>query len=836
MGIKSNDGFESISSLADFDTQSGNRVERLLFNYRAWVVTACLILTAFFAYHAMDARLNASFLKTIPASHPFIMKYLEHEQELTGSGNALRIAVTTEDGSSIFSADYMETLRQINDEVYLLPGVDRAFMKSLWTPLTRWQGVTEVGFDGGPVIPDGFAGSQSDLDQLKANVLRSGEVGQLVAEDFQSSIVYVPLLDIDPKTGELLDYKTLSDELELVREKYGAQGVNIHITGFAKVMGDLISGLEAMLVFFILAVVITTAVLFYFTRCIRSTVVVQGCTLIGVVWLLGILPLLGYGLNPYSILVPFLVYAIGVSHGAQKMNGIMQDIGRGTHRLIAARYTFRRLFAAGMTALLADVVGFAVMTIVDIPVIQELAIICSIGVGLLIFTNLALLPIILSFVGVSPKAAERKLRLEQEAQAPARNGPVFVRTMGFLDRFTTRRYASVALVSAGILAVWAITVSKNLQVGDLDPGAPELRPDSRYNQDNAFVNSAYDASSDIFIVMVETPAGECVNYDTLRKVEELEWRLGQLPGVDSTRSVASLARRINVGMNEGSLLWNELLPNQSMINAAANRSPRELFNATCDLLKVYAYLNDHKAETLSSVVAEVQGFATQYNTDEVQFVMAAGNAGIEAATNIVVKRANTQMLIGVYIAVAFLCLIAFRSWRATVCAILPLMLTSILAEALMVKLGMGLKVATLPVVALGVGIGVDYALYILSVTLAWLKRGSTLSEAYFQALNFTGRVVVFTGITLSLGVVTWVLSPIKFQADMGLLLTFMFLCNMVVALILVPALAHFLLAPRYRQKGVPESAHSADAISSGVEKQTATPKGQQKKNKHEVMV
>lgn len=797
MGIKSNDGFESISSLADFDTQSGNRVERLLFNYRAWVVGVCLLLTAFFGVSALDAKLNASFLKTIPASHPFIMKYLEHESELTGSGNAIRIAVATEDGSSIFSADYMETLQQINDEVYLLPGVDRAFMKSLWTPLTRWQGVTEVGFDGGPVIPDGFSGTERDLEQLKANVMRSGEIGQLVAEDFESSILYVPLLDINPKTGEPLDYKALSDELENIREKYSDQGVSIHITGFAKVMGDLISGLEAMLVFFLLAVAITTAVLFYFTRCVRSTLVVQGCTLTGVVWLLGILPLLGYELNPYSILVPFLVYAIGVSHGAQKMNGIMQDIGRGTHRLIAARYTFRRLFAAGMTALLADVVGFAVLTIVDIPVIQELAIICSIGVGLLIFTNLALLPVILSFVGVSPAAAERKLNMEHEAHDRSNRHTLFLKIMRSLDKFTTRRNASIALIAAVALAAWAFTVSKDLKVGDLDAGAPELRPDSRYNQDNAFINSAYDASSDIFVVMVETPPGECVNYQTLRKVEELEWRLTQLPGVDSTRSVASLARRINVGMNEGNLLWNELLPNQAMINAAANRSPRELFNSTCDLLKVYAYLNDHKAETLTSVVEETQAVAAMYNTDEVRFVLAAGNAGIEAATNIVVKRANTQMLIGVYIAVAMLCVIAFRSWRATVCAILPLMLTSILAEALMVKLGMGLKVATLPVVALGVGIGVDYALYILSVTLAWLKRGASLSEAYFQALNFTGRVVIFTGITLSLGVITWVLSPIKFQADMGLLLTFMFLCNMLVALILVPALSCFLLAPKF---------------------------------------
>jgi predicted RND superfamily exporter protein len=151
------------------------------------------------------------------------------------------------------------------------------------------------------------------------------------------------------------------------------------------------------------------------------------------------------------------------------------------------------------------------------------------------------------------------------------------------------------------------------------------------------------------------------------------------------------------------------------------------------------------------------------------------------------------MLFMVYGAVILLCFITFRSWRAVIVAVLPLVLTSILAEALMVGLGMGVKVATLPVIALGVGIGVDYALYILSVTLANLRQGKTLSEAYYGALLFTGKVVMLTGFTLAIGVITWVASPIKFQADMGLLLAFMFLWNMLGALILLPALAYWLL-------------------------------------------
>ncbi|EXF93539.1 RND transporter [Pseudomonas fluorescens HK44] len=790
MAISSSDGFTTIASLADFDKYSGNRLERLLFNHRFWVIGCCLLLTLLLSIAASQVRLNASFLKTIPEHHPFTLNYLKHANDLKGAGNAVRVSVALRGEGDIFSAGYMETLRQINDDLYLVAGVDRAFMRSLWTPATRWQGVTEEGFDGGPVVPDGFDGSAKGLDSLRVNVERSGEIGQLVAQDLRSTIVYLPLLEVDPKTHQTLDYKVLSDSLEQLRQRYQAKGVDIHIIGFAKVMGDLIEGLYAVLAFFAVAVLITSLILYLFTRCVRSTVVVQVCTLIGVIWLLGLLPLLGYELNPYSILVPFLVYAIGVSHGAQKMNGIMQDVGRGTHTLIAARYTFRRLFAAGITALLADVVGFAVLTIVDVPVIKELALIASLGVGILVFTNLALLPIMLSFTGVSPRAAARSL--QQESVEQGARPRLLVR---LLERFTRPRPAAVAIALALAVAAGALWVGKDLKVGDLDPGAPELRADSRYNRDNQFIIEHYQASSDVFVIMVETPPGQCVDYSTLRKVEELEWRLRQLPGVETTNSIAGLARKINVGMNEGNFKWDELPPNQSMINAAAMRSPRELFNGNCDLLSIYAFLKDHKADNLASVVQTADRFAGEYSDEHARFVMAAGNAGVESATNIVVKTANGHMLLGVYLVVTLLCFIAFRSWRAVLCAVLPLILTSLLAEALMVKLDMGLKVATLPVVALGVGIGVDYALYILSVTLFWLRRGASLTQAYSQALLFTGRVVVFTGLTLSLGVVTWVFSPIKFQADMGVLLTFMFLCNMLVALILVPALACYLLSP-----------------------------------------
>jgi predicted RND superfamily exporter protein len=407
----------------------------------------------------------------------------------------------------------------------------------------------------------------------------------------------------------------------------------------------------------------------------------------------------------------------------------------------------------------------------------------------LIFTNLILLPILLSYIGVSPSAAERSLRSEQADANGATKHPLWA----FLDRFTQRRWALGTVAVSLVLGLAGFIVSHQLRIGDLDPGAPELRADSRYNRDVAFMNAAYGASSDVLAVMVKTPEGKCSEYATLNKIDALEWQLRQIDGVESTNTLALLNRRVLAGLNEGSPKWYEFLPNQDMLNTVTAGAPRGLYNDACSLLTIYAYLRDHKAETLSRVVDHVEGFAKENDTADVKFLLAAGSAGIEAATNIVVKDAWRSMLLLVYAAVVALSFLTFRSWRAVLVAILPLVLTSVLAEALMVALGMGVKVATLPVIALGVGIGVDYALYILSVTLAQLREGKSLSESYYRALLFTGKVVMLTGVTLAIGVITWVASPIKFQADMGLLLAFMFLWNMLGAMVLLPALAHFLL-------------------------------------------
>lgn len=771
----------------DFDRNSGVWLERFIFNHRLAILLICLLSTFFWVWQAAKLPVNANFEKMIPQSHPYIQNYFQNKDALGGMGNSIRVVIENTQGS-IFDEETLKVLQKANDTLFLMPGVDRSAMRSLWTSSLRWTEVTEEGYRGGPVMPDPFDWSQAAMNALRNNILQAGLVGNFVASDFKSSLIVVPLMDKNQDTGLPLDYRNFSHQLESQIRSLETPTIKIHIVGFAKLVGDLIDGLWQVAEFFGIAAVIAALFVFFYTRCIRSTLLLVFYAILGVVWLLGILSLIGYVLDPYLILVPFLVFAIGLSHGAQKMNGIMQDVGRGTHKYVAARYTFRRLFRAGLTALLANVVGFAVLIIIDIPVIKEMAVTMSIGVGILIFTILVLVPVSLSYVGVSAKAAQRSIAQER--------GEAAAGIWEFFASFTLRGRATVAVIVAAVVTVGGVLLSSQLKIGDLDAGAPELRLDSRYNRDVAYLTGHYALSSDLFVVMMKTPPGGCIEHSSLIEADRLSNRLRQVPGVQMAVSASDSVRMVFAGQNEGNPKWLSVPRNASNLNSAIEQvqvDKPDLVDRSCSVTPIVAYLEDHKADTLNRVVQAAETFAAEHDGENRQFLLAAGSAGIEAITNIVVESAQGKMLIALYSAVALLCLVAFRNWRATVIAVLPLFISTVLCEALMVMLGIGMKVATLPAITLGVGIGVDYALYLLSVQLQQQKIGRTLSESYRYALRFTGRVVALVGMTLAAGVVTWVWSPIKFQADMGILLTFMFIGNMIGALILIPALSYFLL-------------------------------------------
>lgn len=760
-----------------------NAAERALFARRPLWLALFALASILLLWQAALLRPDASLQKMVPAQHEFVRNYLRFESELRPLGNTLRIAVAVRGPGDIYDARFIEQLRRVTDAVFYIPGIDRGNLRSLWTPNTLWFEAAEDGLRSGKVMPPNFSGSPADLAALRENVAKAGLAGSLVANDARSAVIVVPLVESDPDTGARLDYGRFAERLEHeVRAKFEAEGVDIHIVGFAKLVGDLIHGARDIGLFFVLTVLLTTALLWLYSRCWRSTAVTIACCLLAVAWHLGVMHLLGFGLDPYSILVPFLTFAIGVSHAVQNINTLAAEVHAGADRVQAARATFSRLFVPGTVALLCDVVGFSTLLVIDIGVIRELALSASVGVGVIIFTKMFLLPVLMSYAGLSAAG----LRQAQRRHA----GPH--RLAQALASLAEGRRAWGVVALALLLGGWGYDTSRHLQIGDLDAGAPEFHANSRYNRDTAFITTHYATSADVFVVMVRTPPGECGAYAAASTVRRLQWALEETPGVQGTLSLFNVMEQVIAGSYGGNLKWATVTRNRYISNAAHKGIPPALFNNDCSMLPVIAYLADHKAATLDRVTHTVAEFRTAEPRTELQILMAAGNAGIEAATNDVVRRAWLPMLALVYAIVAALLLLEFRSWRVTVCLLVPLVITSLLCEAVMTVMGLGVKVATLPVIALGVGIGVDYGIYLYHRLGQFLAQGLSLRAAYVETMKTTGLAVAFTGITLAAGVLTWGASAIKFQADMGLLLTFMFGWNMVGAVVLIPALAALL--------------------------------------------
>lgn len=757
-------------------------IERLIFGSRPILLLLFLAATLTLGWQATRLQPDASFEKMIPVEHPYVQAMLRHLDDLGATGTTIQIAVEHV-GGDIFDADYLEVVRQVTDEVFYLPGVDCNRLRSLWTPNVRWTEVTEEGFEGDQVICSRYDGGPESMDELRLNLLRSGEVGRLVANDYGSSIVEVTLFDRDPRTGEPMDYWTFAGLLETeVRQKYQSEDIRIYIIGFAKMVGDLLDGIRAIVLFAFITFCLTAILLFAYSRSVRATMVALSCSLVAVIWQLGLLQVLGYGMDAFSILVPFLVFAIAISHGVQMVNATAMHAASGAGTVAAARLAFRGLYLPGSTALVSDAVGFLTMLLMPIQVIRELGITASIGVAVIIVSNLVLLPVLLSYSGIGRRSIAR-LQRRQGGDRPV------------VDRMSAcarKPIAGFLVLAAIALAVIGLQIGRSLQIGDLDAGAPELRADSRYNLDSAYISQNYSTSSDILVILVETDSEACSTYDNMRLFDEFLWTMENVPGVESAIGTPTVSKLVLSAFNEGSLKWATISRNQVALNSTFNRMPEQLMNRECSLSPAVIYLADHKAKTLSRVLMAVEEFAARHNSERIRFVPAAGNAGIEAATNQEIDHSRMRMLYLVYGAVAFLVLVSFGSFKAVLCILLPLALTSVLCQALMAWMGIGVKVATLPVIALGVGVGVDYGIYVFARMSRFRRRGMNVPAAWRETLSTTGKAVAFTGVTLAIGVATWIFSPIKFQADMGLLLTFMFVLNMVGALTLLPALACFL--------------------------------------------
>ena len=757
--------------------------ETLFFGRRAALLLVLAAVTAVMGVFAARLHMTAGFGKQLPLGHEYTETFVKYKDVLFGA-NRLIVVVRARQGD-VWTPQLLRRLNEVTQALLYLPGVDRRSVTSLWTPNTRVMQVTEEGYEardviGGDITPEKL--DAATVARIRDNVIQGGYMGSLVAGDSSGAMVTADLLDADPRSKAPTDYIALGPKIEQeLRAKFEDSEIEIQIIGFAKQISDIAEAAQGVVLFFVLAFVLTALAVYWYCRSWAFTAAALLCSLVSLVWQFGTLQLLGYGLDPLAILVPFLVFAIGVSHGVQQINTIVRQIGAGRTPAEAARESCGALLIPGTMALVTAFVGFATLLLIPIPMIRELAITASLGVAYKIVTNLVMLPVVASYVRL-PAGYGARMQHAREVRARA------VSVLGRLAEPATAR----VVVGLGVLlfglAVWG---SRDRHVGYVQPGAPELRDSARYNRDAVSIAEKFAVGLDVLTVVFETPPDSCYDHARMVFIDGLAWELANTPGVIGTASLPALVKLGAAGFNEGNPKWGDMPRDArsmaSFIGLVGEGSG--LYDPRCTVLPVNAYLSDHKAETVQRAVAVVKRYRSEQHSEGVTVRLASGNTGVQAATNETLEATELPMMLYVYATIVVLVFLTYRDWRAVVACCVPLTLATFIGYWFMKGLDIGLTVATLPVMVLAVGIGVDYAFYIYNRLQAHLADGLAIVPAFHQALAETGIATVFTALTLSVGVATWVFSPLKFQADMGLLLAFMFMLNMLMAITLLPALA-----------------------------------------------
>ena len=834
----------------------------LIYGKRLLLLLALIGLTVFFGYQTAQVRPDAGFDKSIPLEHPYMEVYKQYEKQF-GGANQVLVALIQQNDEDIYNEKFLGRLKEVTDEVFFLEGVDRSRVSSLFTPDVRYLEVVEGGFQGGNVIPADYQPTEEMFETVRNNVARAGIVGRYTTKDQTGAMIYAELVETDPVTGEKLDYSQVADSLEQIRAKYEDDEIQVHIIGFAKVVGNVTDATLEVAGFFLIALIGTALALWWYTGSAMLATISLVSSIIAVIWEFGLLHSFGFGLDPFAILVPFLILAVSTSHGVQYTNTWADQVLKGMNGYDASVETFRRLAIPGTIALITDMTGFLTIQFVPIDIVREMSWNAAFGMMAVIITNKVLLPIWLSYLTIKDQegfAAQRQRKMEASDK--------IWRPMTII---TTTPVAGGLLVLATVVLGASIYLQQNRIIGDADAGVPELRPDSRYNQDSRAIARNFEMGTDILRVVAETDPEACIQYDVMEQIDRFGWHMRNVDGVQSTVSLPQVARQVNAAFSEANPMYSVLPRNRYTMVQAITPVPTSsgLLNPDCSAMAVLIFTEDHKAETIERVLNAVERFdhqnaeayfevaehdvdmaycdartearreigrrqqeLRQYRskmhaqglsdvdieatdrfteltqrieqaeqahgeydkTCPVNFALASGNVGVMGATNEVVHEKEFATIFWVYVTITIFLLLSYQTVAAVVAVVTPLLMVTFLANALMAIFEIGLKTATLPVVALAVGIGVDYGIYIYDVIEREVKQnGKSLRQAYLDTLRQTGKAVVFTGVCLSGGVATWLFSDLQFQRDMGLLLVFMFSANMLGAVLLCPALCRFVL-------------------------------------------
>ncbi len=790
------------SSIRQRITAKMQRAEEWLFDNPRIVLAFILSITVLFALALPRLRVYTDFADLLPQNHAYIKVY-NRIKESFGGANVIVMSIEVDQGT-IFNPDTLKLVHEATQGIDSLPSVNHNLVSSLTHRTSRKVYLSP---EGGFVSESYYDATkppadQAALDKLQRDVQANPTIyGLLVSPDMKAALIKAQLNE-----GSV-DYPKTFAALQKVREEVSKAGHQVYVTGNPVLVGWVYTYLNQILAILAATLaLITTLLIVYFRRFYGIALPLLGIALSSI-WGLGFMAVVGLNLEPLSLPIPFLIAARATSHGVQLVARYYEELAVTLNGKKAARNALDALFRPGSLAIIVDAVGIAVLMLGAAPFNYKLGLAAGFWGFSVIFTVHFMVPLALTVLP-QPRQTENK-------NAAMRNalGAVMARTGG------TDSGARAILLSALLLSVLGSYFVSQVKLGESEPGSPLLHRNHDFNISTAAVNSRFPGSEELHVVARTDQAGGIKRPEVLAAIERFQAHMLSDPELGGTKAIPGVVRVVNRLTHNDDPRWMQLPDNPEEVGGlmfaymASSPIPgalKEFVNPQETEADMVFYYKDHQADTINRIVALAEKGAKQIEAEVpgLHIELGGGIIGVQAAGNQALHT-DHMIIIPTVMAIAFLLVtVYYQSLHAGWLMVLPMLFATVMTYAYMGAANIGISVNTVPVIAVGVGVGIDYAVYFMDRIREEMAHTHSIHQAVINAVSTTGYAVSFTAATLIAGVVMWIfMSDLRFQSDAAVLLSFMLLVNAFAAMLIVPAWCvvfkpHFVVSSHYTSEGV----------------------------------
>jgi len=767
-----------MSHLGDTSGRRASGLLAWLVTHARWVVTAIVIVSVGFGLAAMRLTLEFHAGDLLTQGHPFIAVHNRYHRNFS-EADTLTVMVEAREGT-IFTVPILTTIYRITEAVDGLPGVNHDQVTSMAHRSTRWARVRAGGLIESDPIMLGLPHSEADANEIRHQVIQSYAYGSMVSLDQHAAVIRA---GFDERR---LDYRRLFDAVNSRILPFADAHAAIYVSGQPRLNGWILHLQGQVLIAFVAAIVLTWLSLYAYFRDWRGALRPTISGGLAALWGFGLMWLTGFALNPLTLVIPFLITARAVSHSAQMHDRYYEELAAGAAKTGAIGSAFVGLFAPTLAGILTDALGVLAIAIVGIPALRQLAVTATLWLLSLIVTELLLNPIVYTH-----------LRAPELAKIRAREHGAFARGLARLaDAVLGPRGRWITLAGgAGVLAV-SIALLPWIRIGDPASASRILAADAEYNRSHHAVQETF-GGSEPFMVVVEGDRRDALQEaGVLRTVEEFQRYLERTPVVGASFSLVDLLKSMGQLFHELEPKWGVIPTSERDIRtmfftywgSVFPSTSAQYFTADFSTAHITFFCRDHTLEHVRGLVAAARAFIAAHPLEHVQFRLAGGFIGIMAAVYDEILRSQALMTTASFLVIFVVVAVTYRSLVAAVLLILPLALANALVNAYMAARGIGLDLNTLPVIAVGVGFGIDYGIYILSRVQEATAAGASLADAVREGLVRAGRPVAFTALTMTAGMLCFTLTALRFVGEMAALLALWMATSAATALVLLPAL------------------------------------------------